>query len=77
MQEWDLQKKVLEDLIALLKPGGRLLLLEGSQQGADSLNEFRAAWGLDPIPVKWHNLFLDDVKLVSFMKSQGHTHMEL
>jgi ubiquinone/menaquinone biosynthesis C-methylase UbiE len=76
LPEWNLQRKVLGDLMTLLKPGGRLLLLEGSQQGADSLNEFRAAWGLDPIPVKWHNLFLDDVQIVSFMESQGHRLLE-
>ena len=75
--EWELQKKVLTDLMALLKRGGRLLMLEGSRQGADSLNRFRAAWGLDPIPVKWHNLFFDDARLVTFMESQGHRLVEV
>lgn len=37
----------------------------------DSLNEFRKAWGLDPIPVKWHNLFFDDRSLIDFMQSHG------
>jgi ubiquinone/menaquinone biosynthesis C-methylase UbiE len=74
--EWDLQSRVLRDLMTLLKPGGRLLMLEGSQEGVDSLNNFRAAWGLDPIPVKWHNLFFDDFQLVSFLTSEGHTLLE-
>src|SRR6266576_3192038 len=52
--------------IRLRKPGGRLLMLEGSKQGMDSLNEFRAAFGLNPIPVKWHNLFFDDEVLIRF-----------
>ncbi len=73
LMEWPLQQKVLLDLMSLLKPGGRLLMLEGSRQGVDSLNEFRVSWGLEPIPVKWHNLFLDDKTLVDFMTGQGYT----
>jgi hypothetical protein len=56
----------------MLKPGGRLLMLEGSRQGVDSLNEFRAAMGLEPIPVKWHNLFFDDRTLTDFMQQHGY-----
>jgi hypothetical protein len=47
-------------------------MLEGSRQGVDSLNDFRAALGLDPIPIKWHNLFFDDVILVDFMKQHRY-----
>lgn len=72
LMEWPLQQKVLLDLTSRLKPGGRLLMLEGSRQGVDLLNEFRAALGLEPIPVKWHNLFFDDHALVDFMREQGH-----
>jgi hypothetical protein len=51
--EWELQQKVLLDLVSLLKPRGRLLMLEGSEEGVDSLNEFRAAlrFGTDPCQV--------------------------
>lgn len=71
LMEWPLQQKVLLDLISALKPDGRLLMLEGSQQGVESLNELRSALGLEPIPVKWHNLFFDDDLLVSFMQYNG------
>jgi len=64
---WELQKKVLLKLMAMLKPGGRLLMLEGSKQGAESLNKLRAVLGLEPIPVKWHNVFFDDDALLDFM----------
>jgi ubiquinone/menaquinone biosynthesis C-methylase UbiE len=72
LMEWPLQQKVLLDLAARLKPGGRLLLLEGSRQGVDSLNEFRQALGLEPIDIKWHNLFFDDQALVEFMGEHGY-----
>ena len=65
--EWKLQKKVLLELMAMLKPGGRLLMLEGSKRGVESLNKLRAVLGLDPIPIKWHNLFFDDDALLDFM----------
>jgi len=74
--EWSLQQKVLTDLMSRLRSGGRLLMLEGSQPGVDALNEFRAAMGLDPIPVKWHNLFFDDKSLVGFMTGKGHRLVE-
>jgi len=72
LMEWPLQQKVLLDLMSKLKPGGKLLMLEGSRQGVDSLNELRRAWALDPIPIKWHNLFLDDGLLISFMQQNGY-----
>jgi SAM-dependent methyltransferase len=72
LMEWELQQKVLLDLMSLLKPGGRLLMLEGSRQGVNSLNDFRRAWGLEPIPVKWHNLFFDDLTLRDFMQEYSY-----
>ena len=76
LMDWSLQSKVILDLISMIKPKGRLIMLEGSKQGVDSLNQFRAAWGLDPIPVKWHNLFFDDNVLEKFMQQHGHNLVE-
>jgi SAM-dependent methyltransferase len=67
LTDWRLQQKVLRALTGLLKPGGKLVLLEGSRNGVDALNRFRSVFGLPPIPVKWHNLFFDDDQLVAFM----------
>ena len=41
LMEWALQKKVLGHLAAALNPGGRLILLEGSKDGVDRLNQLR------------------------------------
>jgi len=67
LMEWKLQQKVLLALMGLLKKGGRLLMLEGSLQGVEELNRFRSLYDLEPIPVKWHNLFFDDTELKRFM----------
>lgn len=73
LTEWDLQKKVLLGFKKMLKPNGKLIILEGSQDGVETLNAFRAAYGLKPIPVRWHNLFLKDEKLNDFMQDNGFT----
>lgn len=57
LMEWDLQKKVILDLVSHLKPGGKFLMFEGSQDGVDELNAFRSLYNLPAIDVKWHNLF--------------------
>lgn len=69
--EWPLQQKVISDLLGMLKPSGKLIMLEGSKQGAESLNTFRAAWGLGPISVKWHNVFFDDDEIIAFVEGKG------
>jgi hypothetical protein len=70
--EWKLQKKVITDLMELLKPTGKLLLFEGSEEGSEELNNLRAVFGLTPIPVKWHNLFFKDSLLTDFINNQGY-----
>jgi SAM-dependent methyltransferase len=72
LMEWKLQKKVINDLMNHLKPGGKLLMFEGSEEGTSELNALRELFGLPPIPVKWHNLFFNDKKLSDFILSQGH-----
>ena len=72
LMDWELQKKVISDLMGLLKPGGKFLLLEGSEQGTEDLNSIRRIFGLPPIAVKWHNLFFNDLKLQNFILEQGY-----
>lgn len=71
LMKWEEQRRVIANLISLLKPAGRLLMLEGSQQGVDELNRFRAVCGLTPIPVKWHNRFFDDEEMRAFVGEKG------
>lgn len=71
LMEWELQQKVIRDLVMRLKVGGKLLLMEGSLQGVDRLNELRSILKLEPIPVKWHNLFFDETKLIEYVTSLG------
>ncbi|MEM3000925.1 MAG: class I SAM-dependent methyltransferase [Candidatus Nitrosocaldus sp.] len=74
--EWKLQCKVISNLMKMLKKGGRLLMMEGYKEGADSLNKIRKFFGLEPIPVRWHNLFISDNNLKRFMKKHGYKQLE-
>ena len=67
LMEWELQKKVILDLVKHLKVGGKLLMLEGSEDGVKQLNTIRGFFDLDPIPVKWHNLFFKNDMLENFL----------
>lgn len=71
IMDWGLQKKVILDLMDRLKPGGKLLMLEGSEDGVWELNMLRETLGLPPIPVKWHNLFFKDDELKKFITDSG------
>ena len=70
--EWELQKNVILDLMSLLKPGGRFIMLEGSVQGVNELNNLRKIFGLSPIEIKWHNTFFNDDELISFMADNSY-----
>lgn len=71
LMEWDLQKKVILDLTKLLKEGGKFLMLEGSENGVKQLNDFRTIFGLEPLEIKWHNLFFKDELLEPFLKENN------
>jgi SAM-dependent methyltransferase len=71
LMEWELQKKVILTLTNHLKEGGQLLMLEGSQDGVNQLNFFRSLFNLEPIEVKWHNLFFQNDLLEPFLRENG------
>ena len=50
--DWELQKKALVEIHRVLKPGGRLVLMEGTHEGLERLNDMRQKFGLDRIPAE-------------------------
>ena len=49
--DWDLQKQALAEIHRVLKPGGVLVLMEGTFEGLDRLNSARERFGLAAIAV--------------------------
>lgn len=47
--DWELQKKALVEIHRILKPGGLLILMEGTFDGLARLNDMRVRFGLETI----------------------------
>ena len=70
LDSWKTQQEALENLQRLVKPGGRLILIENTDEGALALNELREAMGMKPIPKHWHNLYFEHQRFLEFMASR-------
>jgi ubiquinone/menaquinone biosynthesis C-methylase UbiE len=57
---FDLQKRVILSIRRLLKTGGRLLMLECSNDGLIKLNQALSRVGRESFSPPWHNLFFND-----------------
>jgi ubiquinone/menaquinone biosynthesis C-methylase UbiE len=47
--DWGMQKKALLEIHRVLKPGGKLILMEGTFEGLERLNTARSRFGLEAI----------------------------
>ena len=63
LPDWKTQSMVIQNLIDLLKPGGKLVLCENSFQALSNINKWRNAVGLPQIEVPWHNCYIDEQRL--------------
>jgi len=63
----DLQRTVLARLRAHAAPGAVLLVAETTLQGYGRSDALRARFGLDPLERHWHNLYLDEDDLPSWI----------
>lgn len=68
---WEEQQLALSEIFRVLKPGGRFIMCETTEQGLAKLNSLRVRFGLRPIPVVWHNVLLDEEKLERWQKEHG------
>lgn len=64
----DEQAKALNEMYRILKPQGLYLMCEDTEQGLNNLNVVREHVGLEPIKVRWHNLYLDEQHILSASK---------
>ncbi len=64
---WEDQKKAIMEFKKCLNVGGKLILIEGLEEGYDELNNLRGQVGLDNVEIVDYNLSLSMKKLDDFM----------
>lgn len=67
LANWQEQQHAILELKSILRPGGRLILVENTQEGLDNLNKLRQSVGLQKIQVRWHNAYLPQRELIAFL----------
>ena len=70
LTSWEDQKRALCNIHRSLKPGGRYIMVENTNDAFSALNDLRVQAGLDPIAQHWHNRFFDYDELMAFMKGK-------
>lgn len=70
LSSWNDQKNAILNIHAALKPNGRYIMVENTQDSFQNLNDMRASVGLNPIKQHWHNLFLDFETVTDFLKTK-------
>lgn len=59
----NLQLETIDNLGSLLRPGGKLILVESSSDAQGEINALRSRFSLPDITPPFHNLFFDDHKI--------------
>ena len=69
LANWEEQKVAILEMRKMLKPEGRLILVENIQDGLDNLNALRAGLGLPAIKAPWHNRYLVQDEISKFLST--------
>ncbi|MBM3734645.1 MAG: class I SAM-dependent methyltransferase [Acidobacteria bacterium] len=54
------QAGAIRSIAQALEPGGTYVAIENFAEGHDAMNQARAALGLDPIEIRWHNRYFTE-----------------
>ena len=66
LANWEEQKVGILEMRKMLKPDGHMILIENVKDGLDNLNSLRVKFGLPPIEVRWHNVYLVQAEIAKF-----------
>ncbi|OGG11313.1 hypothetical protein A2Z00_02445 [Candidatus Gottesmanbacteria bacterium RBG_13_45_10] len=66
LTSWDNQKRAVKQMWKALRPGGVLLISEPTFEGLKELNRIGHYFKLKPLTSPWHNLYVDEHKLLEF-----------
>ena len=68
LMTWEEQQKAILEMRRVLRPGGKLVLVENFIDGLIELNKLRFLFGLPAINVRWHNRYLVEGEFIPFAK---------
>lgn len=67
---WKEQKESIIKIWHLLKPNGKFIMMEATVQGHENINRLRERFGISRTPIRWHNNYLDEDKLLPFLANR-------
>ncbi len=67
---WEEQMFGLRNIHRMLKPGGRYIMIENTNDAFLALNDERVALGMAPFSQHWHNRFFDYDELTAFFRGR-------
>jgi SAM-dependent methyltransferase len=67
LKDWEEQKAAILNMKWKLRPSGKLLLVENTQEGLAVLNSLRAQFGLHEIKTRWHNFYVPQKQLEEWL----------
>ena len=70
LASWEEQMRGILNLYRMLKPGGRYIMIENTNDAFLALNDVRVALNMAPIPQHWHNRFFDYDELMGFFRGK-------
>lgn len=62
------QKKAIGQIEKILKKKGKYIMCEDTQAGLNKINELRKLSGLSIIPNHWHNIYLNEERIIPYIK---------
>ena len=66
LDTWEEQRTAILDILSLLKPGGKYVMVECFVEGLDEINDLRQRVGLETIVPPWHNRYLKRDEVYAF-----------
>ena len=70
LTSWEDQQQALRNIHRILKPGGRYVMIENTNESFARLNDIRHHVKLGPIPQHWHNRFFNHDLLIDFFNGK-------
>lgn len=65
---WPEQQQAISNIAGVIRPGGRLIFIEGSCEGREWLNGLRSKMGLERMSPVWHNIDFDDAQVITHLE---------